>query len=184
MFLQSSRFSRRRGSLQTPAFTGKPRGFPDPNRTQPGTSEPRNSTKRALNKAAKMLRSVQCRCLQAVQSLVVRGRRAADSRPARICGPFAPALCVAFAVPGLGRDCAVESEEVLGGAWVGVGRVRLPQIRVAIAPLGPPSGQRNCSGRDGCPLLWLPSLRVDRTPPQSASPARRCRRRSSGRGRR
>jgi hypothetical protein len=33
-------FRARRGSLQTPAFIGNPRGFPDPNRTEPGTSEP------------------------------------------------------------------------------------------------------------------------------------------------
>jgi hypothetical protein len=46
-----------RGSLQTPAFIGKPRGFPDRNRTELGSSEARNSRKRRGNEAARMLPS-------------------------------------------------------------------------------------------------------------------------------
>jgi len=184
MFLQSSRFSRPPRLAANPGIhretTGVSGPGPDPARQLRAPELDKAGAEQDGEDAA--FGAVQVS--QAVQSLVVRGRRAADSRPGRICGPFAPALRAALAVPELGRDCAVESEEVLCGAWVGVGRVRLPRIRLAIAPLDPPGGQRYCSGRDGCPLLWLPSWRVDRTPPQSASPARRCRRRSSGRGRR
>jgi hypothetical protein len=49
MILQMSRFRSCRGVPQSPAFTGKPRGFPDRNRTEHGISEPPNWRKQALD---------------------------------------------------------------------------------------------------------------------------------------